>query len=176
MLDEALLALEKKASPLGVSLLSAALLMACAILYVGFSQLPVYHGVYYAELASDPFQAGNPNAYRILTPLVAYLTGLRGDRIIILNALVALALVALVYYFLRKRQYSPSLSLAVAAMLALTMPTLFTLFYGGYTDSTSYLLIFLMLIWSGRPLWFWALFLLGLLNRESVIFLLPFFL
>jgi len=176
MLDKALLALEKKSSLIGISLLLAALLMGCAILYVGFSQLPVYHGIYYAELASDPFQAGNPNAYRILTPLAAYLTFLRGDRIIILNALVALVLLALVYHFARKRQYSPSLSLAMTAMLALTMPTLFTLFYGGYTDSTSYLLIFLMLICSKRPAWFWLLLLLGLLNRESVIFLLPFFL
>jgi hypothetical protein len=176
LLDKALLALEKKSSLAGISLLLATLLMSSAILYVGFSQLPVYHGIYYAELASDPFQAGNPNAYRILTPLFAYLVGLRGDRIIILNAIVALALVAIVYYFSRQRQYSPSLSLAVAAVLALTMPTLFTLFYGGYTDSTSYLLIFLMLVLSERPRWFWLLLLLGLLNRESVIFLLPFFL
>jgi hypothetical protein len=147
--------------------------MGCAILYVGFAQLPVYHGIYYAELASNPLQAGNPNAYRILTPLIAYLTGLRGDRIIILNAIVALTLLALVYYFARQREYAPTLALATAAMLALTMPTLFTLFYGGYTDSTSYLLIFLMLVLSRRPVWFWTLFLLGLLNRESVIFLLP---
>ena len=80
MLDKALLALEKKSSLVGISLLLATLLMGCAIIYVGFSQLPVYHGIYYAELASDPFQAGNPNAYRILTPLVAYLVGLRAAK------------------------------------------------------------------------------------------------
>ena len=175
MLDRVLLILEERSSLAAASLALAAVLMACAILYVGFSQLPVYHGVYYAELASDPFQQGNPNAYRILTPLLAYLLGLRGDRIIIFNALVALALLALVYYFSRRRECSPSLSLAVAAMMALSMPTLFTLFYGGYTDSTSYLLIFLMLVFGDRPTWFWLFLLLGLLNRESVIFLLPFF-
>ena len=174
-LDNALLYVEKRSSLAGTALLVAILLMACAVFYVGFAQLPVYHGIYYAQLASDPFQPANPNAYRILTPLVAYLTGLRGDRIIILNALVALALLALVYYHARKGAYSPALSLAQTMMLALTMPTLFTLFYGGYTDSTSYLLIFLMLVSRMQPVWFWLLFLLGLLNRESVIFLLPFF-
>lgn len=166
---------EKRSSLSGVSILTAITLTACAILYVGFPRLPVFHGIFYAQLASDPFQEGNPNGYRILTPLVAYVTGLRGDRIIILNALIATALLALVYYHSRKQGYSPSLSLAVTMMLALTMPTLFTLFYGGYTDSTSYLLIFLMLVYSDRPAWFWLLFFLGLLNRESVIFLLPFF-
>jgi hypothetical protein len=174
-LDNALLYIEKRSSLAAASLLVAILLMACAILYVGFAQLPIYHGIYYAQLASNPFQPANPNAYRILTPLVAYLTGLRGDRIIILNAIIALSLLALVYYHSRKAAYSPALSLAVTLMLALSMPTLFTLFYGGYTDSTSYLLIFLMLVYRARSLWFWLLFLLGLLNRESVVFLLPFF-
>ncbi|HKR01548.1 MAG TPA: hypothetical protein VJT09_12795 [Pyrinomonadaceae bacterium] len=176
VLNRALLYIEKRSSLAATSLLVAVLLLGCAILYVGFAQLPVYHGVYYARLASDPFEPGNPNAYRILTPLAAYLLGLRGDRIIIFNAIAALLLLALVYYHSRKSEYSPGLSLAVALMLALTMPTLFTLFYGGYTDSTSYLLIFLMMVCRERPAWFWLLFFLGLLNRESVVFLLPFFL
>lgn len=175
-IDRALLFMEDKLTLFGASLLLALLLMLTAMLYVRPAVNSSYHGIFYAQLAAHPFQADNPNAYRLLTPLVAYLTGLRGDRIIILNLLVALLLLLVVYYHSRRRmKYAPGLSLAVTAMLAFTMPTLFTIYYGGYTDSTSYLLILLMLIFSKRPRLFWLLFLLGLLNRESVVFLLPFF-
>lgn len=174
-LDRALVALEKKYTLFGTSFVIAFLLMAAAAVYVRPTFVSWYHGIYYAQLAAHPFQDANPNAYRLLTPLVAYLVGLRGDRIIILNLLVALVLLAVVYYHSRRQRYAPCLALAVTTMLALTMPTLFTLYYGGYTDSTSYLLIFLMLVCGGRPVLFWLLFLLGLLNRESVVFLLPFF-
>ncbi|MBD0326033.1 MAG: hypothetical protein ICV68_06370 [Pyrinomonadaceae bacterium] len=174
-IDRALLFIEDKCTLFGASLLLAVLLMIVAMLYVRPAFVPSYHGIYYAQLAAHPFQAANPNAYRLLTPLIAYLTGLRGDKIIILNLLVALALLAVVYYHSRRASYAPSLALAVAAMLAFTMPTLFTIYYGGYTDSTTYLLILLMLTCAKRPVLFWLLFLLALLNRESVIFLLPFF-
>jgi hypothetical protein len=173
--DDALHYLEKKYTLPGTSLLVAFLLMLAAMLYVRPALFPSYHGIFYAQLAEHPFQATNPNAHRLLTPLVAYLLGLRGERIIILNLLIALVLLAVVYHHTRRELYNPCLSFMVTAMLALTMPTLFTIYYGGYTDSTSYLLILLMLICVGRPTLFWLLFLLGLLNRESAIFLLPFF-
>ena len=174
-LDRGLLALEEKYTLFGTSLVFAFLLMAAAAVYVRPTFFPWYHGIYYSQLAEHPFQAANPNGYRLLTPLIAYLVGLRGDRIIILNLFVALILLIVVYYHSRRQEYAPSLALAVTMMLALTMPTLFTIYYGGYTDSTSYLLIFLMLVCGRRPVLFWLLFLLGLLNRESVVFLLPFF-
>ncbi len=174
-LDNALHFLEKKYTLPGTSLVVALLLMLAAMLCVRPALFPSYHGIFYAQLAEHPFQATNPNAHRLLTPMVAYLVGLRGDRIIILNLLVAFVLLAVVYYHTRREGYAPCLSLMAATMLALTMPTLFTIYYGGYTDSTSYLLILLMLICAGRPAIFWLLFLLGLLNRESVVFLLPFF-
>jgi hypothetical protein len=175
-LDRALLAIEDKCTLFGTSLMVAVLLMLTAMLYVRPAVNTSYHGIFYAQLAAHPFAAANPNAYRLLTPLVAYVTGLRGERIIILNLLVALFLLIVVYYHSRQRmKYAPGLSLAATMMLAFTMPTLFTIYYGGYTDSTSYLLILLMLIFGKRPRVFWLLFLLGLLNRESVVFLLPFF-
>jgi hypothetical protein len=174
-IDRTLFFIEEKCTLPGTSLVLAVLLMLTAMLYVRPAVNTSYHGIFYAQLAAHPFQAANPNAYRLLTPLIAYLTGLRGERIIILNLLVALALLAIVYYHARRERYAPSLALAVTMMLAFTMPTLFTIYYGGYTDSTSYLLILLMLIFGRRPFLFWLLFLLGLLNRESVVFLLPFF-
>jgi hypothetical protein len=174
-IDRALLFVEGRCTLPGASLLLAVLLMLTAMLYVRPAFVSSYHGIYYAQLAAHPFQAANPNAYRLLTPLVAYLTGLRGDKIIILNLLVALFLLAVVYYHTRRASYAPGLALAVTMMLAFTMPTLFTIYYGGYTDSTTYLLILLMLIQAKRPVLFWLLFLLALLNRESVVFLLPFF-
>ncbi len=174
-LDDALVLLEKKYTLKLAALVVALLLMLLAMLYVRPALFPSYHGIFYAQLSEHPFQAANPNAHRLLTPLAAYVLGLRGDRIIILNLFVALLLLAVLYYHTRRERYFPCLSLMTTAMLALTMPTIFTIYYGGYTDSTSYLLILLMLIWAKRPALFWLFFLLGLLNRESVAFLLPFF-
>ncbi len=176
-LDAALATLERRISLWGAAALVATALLALGALYVRPALEAVSHGVYYAELSRAPLSPGdNPVAYRILTPLLAWLLGLRGNRILILNLLLAWATLALVYRHYRLRGRGPALALGYAAVLATTMPILFTIHVNGYTDAASYLLLFLLLA-CGENAWvFGGLVLLSLLNRESVAFVLPFLL
>lgn len=161
----------------GVAALVATALLALGALYVRPALEAVSHGVYYAELSRAPFAPGdNPVAYRILTPLLAWALGLRGNRILLLNLAFAWATLALVYWHYRASGRPAALALGYAALLATTMPTLFTIFFNGYTDAVSYLLLFVLVARGRKPWQFGLLVLLSLLNRESVAFMLPFLL
>ena len=85
------------------ALLVALLLMILAAIYVRPALETVVLGNAYAELASDPFSE-NPNVvgFRILTPLISYVLGLRGQLIIVTNLLFAFAFLAAVYLYFRK--------------------------------------------------------------------------
>jgi len=169
--------METKCSLWGTALIIATLLLLLGALYVRPAVEPVSHGVYYAELSKAPFDPnGNPEAYRILTPLIAYLTGLRGNRILILNLILTWALLAIIYRHYRTHERSAFPSLMRAAMLAFSMPTLFTIHINGYTDAASFLLLFLLFVNGERALLSGALLLLAMLNHESVLFLAPFLL
>jgi len=150
-------------------------LLFLAALYVTPATEPASHGIHYAQLSMDPWTADNPNAYRILTPLIAHWLHLRGGRILVLNLAMAWFFLALAYGYLRQTASSRLLAFGVAAALAFSMPTLFTIYYGGYTDSTTHLLVLAMMALHRRAVVFWVLFLLAMLNGESVLFLLPFF-
>ena len=177
-LEKLILDSEQRFSILGAAIIIASILMFLAAIYVQPSFEATSHGIYYAKLASDPFHCkSNPNAYRILTPLISYAIGLRGNGILITNLLIAWLIIVLLYYFCRKSDNSPLLSLLQAAIITFSMPTLFTIYYGGYTDSTTYLIILLIMYMINKQKTFlvWTLFLFGLLNRESIVFLVPFF-
>lgn len=166
---------EKKISVIKVATLVAFVLMAIAMIYVAPALEPKSGGVFNAGLAAEPFQLGNPHVYRFLTPLISYLIGLRGNGIIITSLATVWLLLTCIYVASRKLDYSPGLSFALTALFAFTMPTLVTIYFGGYEDTTTYLLIFLMLVFKRNFALFWGLFFLGLTNRESVGFLTPLF-
>lgn len=149
--------------------------MALAAVYVRPATVPISLGLDYAELARDPFSTTNPNGYRILTPLVAYLLGLRGNAIQVLNLIVAWLLLVFIYREMRRLGHGTTLALGTTLLVGLSMPTLFTIHVAGYTDSTTYLFVVLMLGARSRPWLYWSLFFVGLLNRESIAFLVPFF-
>jgi hypothetical protein len=174
-LDRGLRAVEAQLTLPIAALLLAVITMSAMYLHLRPSLEPVSHGTYYAELATNPFDPNNPYAYRILTPLIAYLIGLRGHRIIFLNLIMATLLLAAIYYAYRRKGYAPVLCASMVLMMGVTMPTLFTIYFGGYIDSTSYLLVFIGFLLISNPIVFSLTFFLGLLNREAVIFLLPFF-
>jgi len=134
-------------------------------------------GMEYAALSDDLSRAlsGSPVAFRILTPAISYLLGFRGHLIIITNLLIATALLATVYYLFRGRDFSSGDALKAAFIMAFSLVTLTTIYCGGYTDSLTYLLVFLMWWFRRKRQLFYFLFLLALLNRESVLFLIPWF-
>ncbi len=149
------------------------------ILAAGFNTRLSSHasfvGKYYAQMASDPFafDPSNPVPHRILTSLISYLIGLRGQLVIVTNLLIAAALIYLVYRYFRKYGPRPGDALVAAACVAFSLVTLGTVYYGGYNDSLTYLLIFAMWTQRERPMRMVVLFLLALFNRETVIFLVP---
>lgn len=174
LLDRPLLALERRglavaAVGVGVSLL----LLAMARVDVGLR--PTHLGKFYVLLAADPFtpDAGNPVAYRILTPLLSYLVGLRGIRLLITNWILAATLLAAAYAWFRRSGQAPRWSFLGASTLALSMVTLITVRYGGYCDSLTYLLVFLAWWARHRPGLASLLFFLALVNHESAVFLAP---
>ncbi len=152
-------------------------LIAAAAIYVRPAINTISLGVLYGRMADDPFTLidGNYVAFRILTPLLSYLLGFRGQLIIITNLLVACTLLALVYTYFRSRTSRPGDALFAVAVMAFSLVTLTTIYYGGYTDSLTYLIVFLMWWTRRRPVWFYSLFMVGMLNRECMLFLVPWF-
>jgi len=131
----------------------------------------------YAALAADPFGI-HPEIFfphRILTPLVSYLLLLRGDLIVVTNLCMAWLVLYVGYGYFRTRVSHPADAVAATAVLAFSQVTLNSMFNSGYTDSASLALLLLMWWFRERPVWFWLCFLLGLFNRESVVFLTPWF-
>lgn len=162
----------------GVAALWIALgLMAAAAIYARPAVETVSLGNLYAAMASDPFTLipGNYVGFRILTPVISYLLGLRGQLVIVTNLMFASALLVLVYLYFRKVAPEPGDAFKSAAVMAFSLVTLTTVYFGGYTDSATYLIVFLMWWNRKRPWLFYALFLLGMINRECMLFLVPWF-
>ena len=175
-INNTLLSCERRIGRYGTALLVAFLLLILAAIYVRPALETVVLGNAYAELASDPFSE-NPNVvgFRILTPLISYVLGLRGQLIIVTNLLFAFAFLAAVYLYFRKELSNPTKALFGTSVFAFSLVTLTTICYGGYCDSATYLIILGMWILRSNSMAFYVLLFLGLLNRESILFLLPWF-
>ena len=152
-------------------------LMIAAAVYVHPAVKATILGLEYAALSDDLSRtfSGSPVAFRILTPAISYLLGCHGHLIIITNLLIATALLATVYYLFRVQNFSSGDAFIAAFIMSFSLVTLTTIYCGGYTDSMTYLLVFLMWWYRGKRRLFYFLFLLALLNRESVLFLIPWF-
>ena len=175
-LESKLLALEESKGRVLVAFLVSFALLAIAAIYVRPAIATVVLGKSYAALSLDPFsENANQVGYRILTPLISYLLGLRGELIIITNLLGALAFLMVSYGYFRQNLDHLADAAYSTAVLAFSLVTLTTIYYGGYCDSLTYLLILLMWIKRANMPLVALLFFLGLLNRESIIFLVPWF-
>ena len=158
-------------------LIQTGLIMAAVCFYVTPSSHCTFMGRHYAQLAADPFgfDPSNPVPHRILTSLISYAIGLRGQLIIVTNLLIAAALIFALYRYFRTIDLQPADGFMAAAFIAFSTVTLNTVYYGGYNDSLTFLLIFLMWAFRRKRVLFHVLFLLGLFNRESAVFLIPWF-
>lgn len=135
------------------------------------------HGHEYARMAEDPFSAPYQRVgYRILMPAISWAVGLRGDLIIVTNAIFAVVLIAVLFAYFRKQfPDRPADALIASSAITFSMVTLAPLYYGGYTDSLTYLIVFMLWQFRKRDWLFYPLLLAGLLNHESVMFLVPWF-
>lgn len=153
----------------------AAVMLGLAMLYARLDTSCRYLGSWYALMAENPFDfaAESDVAYRRLTPTISYLLGLPGRKIIITNLLMAGSLLFSVAMYFSSIRYKLTDAFFVVGAFALSLVTLTTIHCGGYTDSTTYLLVFCTWV-ARRHAWlFYSMFLLALLNREAVLFLLP---
>ena len=159
------------------AMLSAALVFA-AMLYARLDTQCAYLGKYYVALAKDPFafDETNPVSYRLLTPFLSWLIGFRGKGgLILTNLILSGVLIGCVYSRYRKCAQQAGDAFLAAVIVTFSLVVLTSIYCGGYCDIMSYLLIFLMWRYrENRPV-FYGLFLLGLLNRESIAFLIPWF-
>jgi len=176
-LDSLLLKAESKLTTIGWAHLLALILLIGAIIHVRPDTQCAYLGRYYANLASNPFSfdPGNPVSYRILTPLISYLIGLRGCSIIITNLIISLFFIANIYTYGRDNLPRPGDALLLSLAVTFSLTVLTIIHCGGYCDVLTYFIIFLMWRYRNKRLIFYALFCLGLFNRESILFLLPWF-
>jgi len=174
-LDASVLAAERRLGWATWPLLGA-LFLGLAALYLPPNLSPIFLGEHYAEQSRNPFafSGRSPVGFRILTPAVAWLVGLRGELLIVANWAIAAAFLAAVGNHFRRTAERPADALLAVAILASSTVTLGSVLWGYYCDSTTYLLVFGMWLTRGRPI-FYLLFLLGLLNHESVAFLVPWF-
>ncbi len=153
------------------------LLMLAASVYVRPGTNYYGHGVHFEALSRNPLDLRNGNVlgYRIMTPLVAYLIGLRGKPFILLNLFFAAVTIGTVYRYFRSRLNQPGDALFGALCLTFSSVVLVTIYYAGFCDALTYLALFLMWRWRSHPALFYPLLLVGVLNHESVLFTIPWF-
>lgn len=174
-INSTLFYLEEKFGIYITSLIVAFVLLSIAAIYVTPALEPMQLGRGYATLSINPFDFSDQNylRYRILTPLLAYCVGLRGSLYIIFPMIIAWLFISAIYYQLRKKEGLLE-SLLIAMLICFSSPVLFLLHYQGYTDITSYLLIFLIIVFIKRPFICMIILSLLILNHASNLFAIPF--
>ena len=173
-INNALLNLEKRFGVYIASLIIAFILLCIACIYVTPSLIPRQLGGGFAQLSTNPFDLSIQNnlRFRVLTPLLAYCIGLRGPLYILFPMIIAMCFLSAIYYYLRKTQGAAE-SILITMLICFSSPVLFLLHFQGYVDVTSYLLIFLILIFIKKPFLWTVLLMLLLLNHDSNLFIIP---
>jgi len=180
-LDRGVLAVERRLGRAGAAAAVGAVGLALACVAVAPGVVPQKLGQFYAQsyawLSLDPFvnAAQNPVAFRPLTPLLSWAVGLRGSRLLFTNLALAALLLSCVFAWFRRQAPRPGDAVLAAAVFCFSFLTLGTVFSPYYCDALTYLVIFAMACARGRPLAFYALFAVGLFNRESLVFVVPWF-
>ncbi|MBK9526673.1 MAG: hypothetical protein IPO39_18660 [Bacteroidetes bacterium] len=153
----------------------AFLLFAIAYFWMKPNVEPQFHGILFSRLSENPFdfKQSNPVQFRILSPLIAYLIGLRGT----LFYLFPWGMMILFMFALQRVHQFGALAFYTAFIKAMLLSFSFPLFLNlagpGYVDSMSWLLILICLIPGLNRYLFSFLLLLSLLNQESSVFAFP---
>jgi hypothetical protein len=178
VVDARLRRTEEQRGLLGAAAFAVVLAVIASLLCVWPIWRPFSFGADYAALSNHPLDLHGGSAFqlRILSPLLGYLCGLRGDRFIWFPLAVSWLFLGVTFAAARRRfGLAPWGAFAVVFALATTTPILFLYQFPGYTDVTTYLLVLLAYLWlpSAGAAVFFAL---ALLNHESAAFLFPFLL
>jgi hypothetical protein len=173
-----LVALEIKVGLLSASLFLGVILLLLAMIYVqpNFEVLEAeHHGIYFSEFSKHPFRfaENNPLQYRILGPLIGYITFLRGDLFFIVPLLFDVFLLAAIYHHYRKSNYEVTDAFIMTAFIGFSGTILIPLVLPGFIDCITYFFLFLAFAKTARVKSSALFFGLALLNYESSLLLLP---
>lgn len=136
-----------------------------------------YHGRGFANLSMAPFDFTQESGlrYRILTPLVGYLLFLKGPLLKYLMLFVLGLFFTVVYYFQRGKNYAPTESFGITALLSFSTLSFYQYHFPGYNDPFSFLLMGILLFTYRNRLWAGILLSLLLFNHDNTVFVMPFF-
>ncbi len=176
-IDSSCLRLEKKWGLGATSILVGLMLVVLAALLSTPRWDLFYHGKGFSRLSEAPFDFSLESGlrYRILSPLLGYVLFLRGALFKYLMLAFLAAFFALVYFYHRRKGMAASESFGIGALLSLSTLSFFQLFFPGYNDPVSYVLILILLFNPKRKTVVMTCLALLLFNHENTIFLFPFF-
>lgn len=128
-------------------------------------------------MSEDPFAFVGQFPHRLLSPFLAHLVGLDGERFFTFTELCSVLLLALVFHTARVRGARPFDALLVAIAIGSTGALqIYKVQFAGYVDNLGFALFLLALLAVRHTPVFWSLFLLNLLNHEVAFFFAPWFL
>lgn len=167
--------IESRTGAIGFTILVSIVLLIAAALYVRPELYYVGAGMYFERLANNPFDfsQNNPFAFRILTPLISYIVGLRGKLFMVTNGIITLLFIGFIYRHFRVLSGRAGDALCAAAVITFSSTVLVTIAYSGFCDILSYLGIFAMWHWRKHFVLFSLFFAVALFNHENVLFLVP---
>jgi hypothetical protein len=159
--------------PVAVSVLVAFLCYVASIPFADFQLQTVMMGKDYEVMTLAPFSGWGPHPERFLTPLLAWLVGLSGERYWVFSHLMLIAFLALVHHMTFTK--SQNRVWATAFTYGLSLSALVGTYRGlvGYADPTTFVLLCLCIRFMARPWVFWTLLCLASWNHGQAIFLFP---
>jgi hypothetical protein len=131
------------------------------------------HGVRFATMAQDPFAFAGDIPQRILWPVLAWLFAQVGVGPVAFSSVCNGALLAVVFWFARRRTGSLVSALLVAAAIAASGTVLVYKPMMCYSDTLNLLLLVLLIHFADRAKVFWPLVVLTAFSHELVFFFTP---
>jgi len=176
-IDTVFLRLEKKWGLVWLSIVVGLLVLGFAALFTTPRWELFYHGKGFARLSMAPFDLSVESSlrYRILAPLLGYVLFLKGSLFKYLMLAFLAAFYSLLYLFHRKKGFSPTNSLGIGILLSLSTLSFYQLYFPGYNDPVSYVLILILLFYREHRAIVITCLALLLFNHDNTIFLFPFF-
>lgn len=156
-----------------VSLLLAAACYAASIPFADFQLQSVMMGKDYETMSLDPLSGWGPHPERFLTPLIAWLVGLSGERYWMFSHGMLVTFLAFAHHLTFAR--SQNRVWATAFTYALSLSTLVGTYRGlvGYVDPTTFVLLCVCIRWFEKPWIVWSCMSLCVLNHGQTLFLFP---
>ncbi len=174
--DRILLRLENITGLTLTGMLTSLILLGLCTLFAGPRWDLFYHGKGFSELSEAPFDLTFDSSlrYRILAPLMGYLLFLKGPMFKYFMLAVHVVFLSLVYILNRRKGLSPLESFSISALLAFSTLSFYQLYFPGYTDPLSYLILLILLFFYRRPVVAGIFLTLLLFNHDNTLFLFPF--